>query len=63
MTKITLLFNFFYSKVLSEETRKKSELVIVIIAITSFLLHLLLIFLVDMKVNVFLMVSRKMKKV
>jgi hypothetical protein len=42
-----------YSKILSEEARKKSEVVIVIIAIASFLLHLLLIFLVDLKVVAF----------
>jgi len=47
---MTLLLNSFYSKILSEEARKKSELVIIIIAIASFLLHLLLIFLVDLKV-------------
>jgi hypothetical protein len=42
-----------YSKILSEEARKKSEVVIVIIAIASFLLHLLLIALVDLKVLAF----------
>lgn len=47
------LFNSIYSKILSEETRKKSEVVIVIIAIASFLLHLLLILLVDLKVLAF----------
>ena len=44
------LFNLIYSKILSEEARKKSEVVIVFIAIASFLLHLLLILLVDWKV-------------
>jgi hypothetical protein len=39
-----------YSKILSEEARKKSEVIIVIIAIASFLLHLLIILLVDLKV-------------
>jgi hypothetical protein len=53
MPNITRVFNSLYSKILSEETRKKSELVIVVIAIASFLLHLLLIFLVDMNVLVF----------
>jgi hypothetical protein len=50
MTKIPNLFNPFHSKLLSEETRKRSELVIVIIAIASFLLHLLLIGLVEFEV-------------
>jgi hypothetical protein len=53
MTKISTVFNSVYSKILSEEARKKSEVVIVIIAIASFLLHLLLIFLVDLKVVAF----------
>ncbi|MFN7601285.1 MAG: hypothetical protein ACK5R0_07815, partial [Bacteroidota bacterium] len=47
------LFTSFFYKVLSEETRKKSELMIVIIAIASFLLHLLLIVLVDLHVLTF----------
>ena len=50
MNKPIQLFNTVYSKILAEETRKKSELIIVVIAIASFLFHLLLIFLVDMKV-------------
>ena len=37
-----------FQKFLSNETRKKSERVILVIAITSFLIHLLIIFLVDM---------------
>ncbi|MCA4895369.1 MAG: hypothetical protein ING84_10225 [Cytophagales bacterium] len=53
MTTISTVFNSVYSKILSEEARKKSEVVIVIIAIVSFLLHLLLIFLVDLKVVAF----------
>jgi hypothetical protein len=53
MTKATTVFNTIFSKILSEEARKKSEVVIVIIAIASFLLHLLLIFLVDLKVVAF----------
>jgi hypothetical protein len=53
MTTISTVFNSVYSKILSEEARKKSEVVIVIIAIASFLLHLLLIFLVDLKVVAF----------
>jgi hypothetical protein len=53
MTTISTVFNSVYSKILSEEARKKSEVVIVIIAIASFLLHLLLIALVDLKVLAF----------
>ncbi len=49
MTKTAFLFKSLFSKVLSEETRKKSEAVIVVISIASFLLHLLLIGLVDLK--------------
>lgn len=50
MTKAFQAASFIYSKILSEEARKKSESVIVIIAIASFLLHLLLIVLVDLKI-------------
>lgn len=53
MAKAATAFNTIFAKLLSEEARKKSELVIVIIAIASFLLHLLLIFLVDLKVVAF----------
>ncbi len=53
MPKISTLFNSIYSKILSEEARKRSEVLIVIIAIASFLLHLLLILLVDLKVLAF----------
>ncbi|MBC7643149.1 MAG: hypothetical protein H7174_12585 [Flavobacterium sp.] len=41
------LFDFFYAKLLSENTKHKSEKVIVTIAIISFLLHLSIIGLVD----------------
>jgi hypothetical protein len=41
------LFDFFYSKLLSEKTKHKSEKIIVSIAIISFLLHLIIIGLVD----------------
>lgn len=44
------IFDFFYSKFLSEETKKKTEKVFVTIAIISFLLHLTLIVLVHLKV-------------
>ncbi len=50
MTKTLNLFSSLYSKLLSEETRKKAELIVVIIAIASFLLHLLLIGLVELEV-------------
>jgi hypothetical protein len=50
MTKTLNLFSSLYSKILSEETRKKAELIVVIIAIASFLLHLLLISLVELEV-------------
>lgn len=53
MTQPAALLAIFFSKVLSEETRKKSESFIVIIAIASFLLNLLLIVLVDFKILVF----------
>ncbi len=49
MTKTVLLFKSLFSKVLSEETRIKSESGIVVISIASFLIHLLLIGLVDLK--------------
>jgi hypothetical protein len=50
MTKIPNPFSSLYSKLLSEETRKKAELIVVIIAIASFLFHLLLIGLVELHV-------------
>jgi hypothetical protein len=53
MMKAHMLFNTIYANILSEGARKKSEVAIVIIAIASFLLHLLLIFLVDIKVLTF----------
>lgn len=49
MTKMASVFNLLFSKTLSEETRKKTEVVIVFISIASFLLHLILIGLVDLK--------------
>lgn len=47
--KITL-FNYFYAKLLSVNTKKKTEIVFVSIAIISFILHLVLIALVEFKV-------------
>lgn len=45
--KLNAYFDLFYKKLLSDETRKKSEQVILIVAIASFLIHLSIIFLVD----------------
>ncbi len=53
MAKLPVIFSSIYSKILSEEARKKSEVIIVVIAIASFLLHLLLILLVDLKLVAF----------
>lgn len=44
------IFDFFYSKFLSEETKKKTEKVFVTISITSFLLHLTLITLAHLNI-------------
>ena len=43
------MINLLYTKFLSEKTKEKSEKVIIYIAILSFILHLLLITLVDLK--------------
>jgi hypothetical protein len=40
-------FELLYQKLLSDKTKKESERVILIIAITSFLIHLIIIYLVD----------------
>ena len=48
MTTITNLLNFLNSKLLSESTKHKSEKIIVSVAIISFLMHLSIIFLVDL---------------
>ena len=50
MTNNQKVFNYFYSKLLSDNTRKKSEQVIVTVAIVSFLLHLIIIALVHFDV-------------
>ncbi len=50
MNKIEKIFELFSAKLLSEKTKEKSERIIVTIAIISFILHLLLIFLVDFNV-------------
>ncbi len=43
-------FNGLYQKLLSEKTKKKSEQIILVIAIASFLIHLFIIFLVSLKI-------------
>ena len=48
MKKTDRAFDFFYEKLLSEKTKYKSETIIVSIAIISFIVHLLLIVLVDL---------------
>ncbi len=50
MIQTQKLFDFFYSKLLSEDTKHKSEKFFVSIAIISFLLHLLIIGLVDFNI-------------
>jgi hypothetical protein len=50
MQKLTKLLNASHNIFLSEKTKKKSEILIIKIAIVSFVLHLLLIVLVDFKV-------------
>jgi hypothetical protein len=47
--KKTNILNFLYEKLLSHETKERSEHVILVIAIFSFIIHLLLIYAVDMK--------------
>lgn len=48
MQKNEKLFNLFYGKLLSESTKEKNERIVVNIAIVSFVIHLLLIALVDL---------------
>jgi len=50
MSKSVKIISSFYNYLLSEKIKKKSEVVIVYIAIVSFLLHLLLIALVNSKI-------------
>ncbi len=54
MFKINLLLDYLNKKCLSEKTKKKSEIVIIYIAILSFLIHLALIVLVKLQVINFL---------
>lgn len=50
MNKNGKLFDFFYSKLLSGKTKERSEVLIIAIAIISFVLHLLLIVLADLHI-------------
>ncbi|MBC8155726.1 MAG: hypothetical protein H7Z72_22795 [Bacteroidetes bacterium] len=50
MVKNEKWFTFFYAKLLSEKTKEKSEAIIIVIAIISFVFHLLLITLVDLDI-------------
>lgn len=49
MTSTNSIFNILYLKLLSEKTKKRAEVFFVTIAIISFLLHLIIIALVDFK--------------
>ncbi len=44
------LYNYFYSIFLSENTKRKSEKIIILIAILSFIIHLLIITLTDLDI-------------
>ncbi|MCH2046831.1 MAG: hypothetical protein MK212_22135 [Saprospiraceae bacterium] len=48
MSKKSSAYNFFYSRLLSEEIKEKSERLIISVAIISFFVHLALIFMVDL---------------
>ncbi|TAE47558.1 MAG: hypothetical protein EAZ89_17610 [Bacteroidetes bacterium] len=50
MNKNGKLFDFFYSKLLSGKTKERSEVLIIAVAIISFVLHLLLIVLADLHI-------------
>lgn len=50
MKKDTSLFSFLYAALLSEKTKKRAEIFFVSLAIISFLLHLAIIALVDLKI-------------
>lgn len=53
MKKNKKLFDFFYSTLLSETTKRKSEKTIIFIAIVSFIIHLLIITLSDLDILLF----------
>ena len=50
MAKHETIFNLFYSRLLSEKVREKIEVVIISVAIVSFILHLLLVTLVNLNI-------------
>ena len=50
MTETKSLFSLFYDKLLSENTKKKTEIFFISLAIISFLLHLIIIALVDLEI-------------
>ncbi len=50
MSKPDKIFTFFYSKLLSEKIREKSEVVIISIAVITFILHLVMVTLVDFNI-------------
>ncbi len=50
LSKKRNIYNFLHSKLLSEETKKKSERLIVVVAIASFIVHLAIIFLIRFNV-------------
>ena len=50
MAETKSTFNFFYSKLLSGKVREKSEVIIISIAIISFIIHLLLIALTNLDI-------------
>ncbi|MEM6735233.1 MAG: hypothetical protein AAGC64_06090 [Bacteroidota bacterium] len=52
MSSIKKLYSTYFNLLLSEGTRKKGESVIITISIVSFLIHVLLIFLVDQEIIV-----------
>ena len=52
MMKFDAVFRFFHNRFLSEKTKKRTETFFVSLAILSFLLHLIVIALVDLKIIV-----------
>ncbi len=50
MTKGETMFGFFYSRLLSEKIRGKSEVIIISIAVITFILHLSLVALVNLNI-------------
>ncbi len=50
MEKTKNYFEYFFSKLLSEKTKKKADIIFITISIVSFLLHLGFIFLIDINI-------------